>query len=187
MPKRTTAIAPAPILNANLALLASPANLLDLIRADQASLIPTRPLNIFYVKADIISKSIDELKKKARATIIGRRDEGQATGSYAQHREFKYTTPEGEISLTVQRRQSWTPDMQKLELMLKTKGLWNSVQTTRLDLEKVSGLAQAGIITQEEMDAVSTSHEPLYALVARLDSKEAAGRGNGGGVTEAKK
>jgi hypothetical protein len=161
-----------PLLNANLALLASPANLLDIIRADHAEMISTRPLNIFYVKADLISKAIEELKKKSRGVIIGRRDEGETAGDQGQHREFRYSTPEGEVTLTIQRRQAWTPDVKRLELLLKTKGLWQSVQTTHLDMDKVQGLAQAGIISEEDMQSISTSREPVFALIARMEERK---------------
>lgn len=157
--------------NTELTLSSDPANLLDNVRNGKASLIQTKSLNIFYVHADSIEKAIRELKEKCRIVIVGRRGEGTATGDRLQHREFNYQTPQGDIKLTVQERMNWKPDFEKLEALLKKKDLWETAQTTTLDMNKVQGLIQAELITPDEMDAISAKPEPSYSLIARFDRK----------------
>lgn len=161
----------APIFEANLILMSNPANLLDIVRRGSACIIPTKPLNVFYVMADSIEKAIKDLKEKCRPVIIGRRNEGEPAGDKGQHRQFCYTTPQGEVTLTVQERITQRPDPEKLETLLKEKSLWEIAQTTSLDLEKVEGLRLAGMLTAEELASVSTPHTG-YALIAHLESRK---------------
>lgn len=153
---------------ADLMLLSSPTNLLDLVRQNKAALLPTKQLTIFYVMCDVIEKGIRKLKDTCKTVIVGRRDEGTPAGEKLQHREFHYTTLRGAVSLTVQERITQTPDPEKLEALLKTKCLWELAMTTVLDLDKVDGMRQAGMITPEEFAAVSSEPKPVYALIARL-------------------
>lgn len=160
-----------PPIDTELTLSSDPANLLENVRAGNASLVQTRQLNIFYVKADSIEKAIKDLKDKCKAVIVGRRSEGTPTGEKLQHREFSYQTPQGDIKLTVQERMSWKPDPEKLETLLRKKNLWESAQTTTLDMNKVGGLIRAQLITPDELAGISGKPEPNYSLIAKFDRR----------------
>lgn len=151
-----------------LTLLSNPIDLLDTVRNGRAITVPTKQLNIFYVQADAIEKAIKDLKTNCRPVIIGRRKEGTPSGDSLQHREFTYETPQGIVRLTIQERQAWNPNPEKLEALLKRKNLWELAQTTNIDMEKVQGLCQAGMITPEEMASVSETVQPNYALIAKF-------------------
>lgn len=157
--------------NTELTLSSDPATLLDQVRAGNASLVQTKQLNIFYVYADSIDKAIKDLKEKCKAIIIGRRSEGTATGDKLQHREFSYQTPQANIKLIIQERTSWTADPEKLEALLRKKNLWESAQTTTLDMNKVQGLIRAQLITPDELDAISGKPQPTYSLIAKFDRR----------------
>jgi len=152
-------------------LFSNPAELLTLIRSGQAATVPTKPLNVFYVKADLIEKAVKFLKEKSRPTIIDRREEGIRTGDHGQHREFTYQMPDGNAKLTIQKRSGWKPDMEKLELLLKKKNLWQTAQATGIDMAKVEGLCQAGLITPQEMESVAAGAEPVWVIIPKFEGK----------------
>lgn len=160
-----------PVDNADLALACEPPGLLDTVRKGNATAVPTRQLNLFYVAADTLEKAIKSLKEKCRGTIIGRRQQGVAVGDKLQHREFRYETPQGEVVLQIQERITPRPDPHKLEALLKQKDLWQIALTTTVDPDKVDGLCQAGLITPEEMASISAPPQPVYVLIARVDKK----------------
>lgn len=163
---------PPPGDNANLTLLSDPANLLDIVRRGSTGILPTKQLNIFYAMADSIERAVKGLKDRCRPVIVSRRNEGEPSGSKLQHRTFSYTTPQGDITITVQERLTPKPDTEKLEALLKSKELLEIAQTTAIDMNKVDGLVQAGLITADEMAGVCDKPEPVYALVAQLDAKK---------------
>lgn len=154
-----------------LAVSSTPPDLLDIVRTGNAATLPTKQLNCFYVLADSVEKAIKALKEKCRPVIIARRDEGESVGADNQHREFVYHTMNGDIRLTVQERILQKPDPDKLEALLKSKNLWQSALTTTLDMDKVDGLSKAGLITAEELVKISDAPKPIYALIAKLDSR----------------
>jgi hypothetical protein len=152
-----------------LMLFSNPADILSIIRSGQSATVPTKPLNLFYVKADLIEKAVKFLKEKSRPTIIDRREEGIRTGDHGQHREFQYQTPDGIAKLTVQKRSGWRPDPEKLEALLKKKNLWQTAQATGIDMAKVEGLCQAGLITAQEMESVAADQQPVYVLIPKFE------------------
>lgn len=158
--------------NANLTLLSEPANLLDIVRRGSTGILPTKQLNIFYCMADSIERAVKVLKDRCRPVIIGRRNEGEPTGSKLQHRTFTYKTPQGDITLTVQERLMPKPNPEKLEALLRAKKLLEIAQTTSIDMNKVDGLVQAGLITAEEMSGVCDEAKPVYALIAQFEAKK---------------
>lgn len=157
--------------NAELMLFSNPPNLLISVREGHAASVPTKQLNVFYAMADSIERALKILKDKCRPVIIDRRNEGIVTGEKLQHRQFHYVTPQGNITLTIQERIAQKPDPAKLESLLKAKDLWQIALSTALDMVKVEGLLQAGLLTPEEMAGVSGAPEPVYALIARIEKK----------------
>jgi hypothetical protein len=181
----------------DLALDARPASVLTLVRTGQAVQVPTKQLAIFYVQADVIEKAIKKLKDLSRDSLVARRDEGGATGDKHQHREFRYVTAQGMCQLTVQQRQSWRPNPEKLEALLREKKLWDQVVNLRvvaegtwfqkflrqhraeiaksgvqileeMDMEKVDGLCQAKLITSDKLESILDKPEPTWALIPKL-------------------
>lgn len=164
---QTDELKPAPDVP-ELALSCAPSGVLTLVRSGHAAALPTKALNVFYVLADSIEKGIRTLKEICKPVIIARRDEGKPNGAKNQHREFAYQIPGGEATLTVQERMPEEPNPEKLEALLKSKDLWDVSQTTFLDMEKVNGLRQAGLITEEEFTTVCNPSKPTYALIAKF-------------------
>lgn len=156
-----------------LVLTCSPVEVLNIIRTDNGAILSTKLLAIFYALADAIEKTIEGLKNKCRPLIISRRNEGTPIGAENQHREFLYQIPAGEVRLTVQERMSQQIDQEKLEALLKAKGLLQSASS--IDMDKVSTLRDTGLITAEDFAAVSGPPQPKYALIARVTPKEQAG------------
>ena len=161
-----------PIETAELVLFSTPPNLLDTVRGGRAETLATRPLNIFYAKADSIGKAIKKLKGKCRPLIIERRNEGTAFGENGQHRQFRYTSEDGDITVTVQERMEPKIDITKLEALLKERGLWETATTTSIDLDKVDGLLRAGIINAADLYAISGKPEATYALIAKIEGRK---------------
>lgn len=161
-----------PTIDVDLTIVSTPPILLDFVRNGNAGTLATRDVNVLYTLADFFEKTLKALKDKCRPVIISRRDEGEVTGSQAQHRQFKYDLPTGNVQLIVQERLIQKPDPEKLEELLRTKNLWEQALTTTLDPIKVDGMRVAGLITDEEYASVSDSPRPTYALIARFDAKK---------------
>jgi hypothetical protein len=183
--------------NVDLILSSSPEQVLQLVREGKAELVPTKQLNIFYVRADAAEKFCKDLKEKSRQIVIERREEGEKSGDKQQHRYFEYGTPQGRVELTVQERRSWTPNPEKLEELLKKKKLWEKVinvtvkgdspafitavkvgrkgfekigatVTEEIDVEKVDGLVKAKMISLDELESILDKPDPTYALIGKL-------------------
>ena len=171
-------VAPPPVWveSPELVLKCSPVEVLNLIRTDHGAILSTKLLAVFYVLADAIGKTIDGLKLKCRPLIIERRNEGTPSGEKQQHREFMYQIPAGEVRLTVQERMIQQIDEEKLADLLAKKNLWQAASS--IDMEKVNGLHESGLITAEDFANITTG-PPLakYALIARVTPKEQAGHG----------
>lgn len=148
-----------------------PAHVLNLIRNDQANMLPTKFLNVMYALLDSIEKTIKTLKEKSRPAIVARRDEGKPTGPQNQHREFVYRIPVGEVHLTVQERIEPQPDLEILETLLKAKDLWQHASTTAIDMAKVNALLTAGLLTAPELANASNAPKITYALLAKINPK----------------
>jgi hypothetical protein len=180
-----------------LVLSSNPAEVMEQVRDGNAELVPTRQLNIFYVLVDVIEKRVKYLKEKARQTIIDRRNEGEPAGDKNQHREFAYNTPQGRVELTIQERNSWRMDVEKMTDFLHQKHLWDTAATItikgegpefrafvdkyrhkiefcgasiteELDLDKVDGLCKAKLISLDEFEYLLDKKDPTYALIPKL-------------------
>jgi hypothetical protein len=183
--------------NVELVLSSKPFTVLDMVKNGQADLVSTKQLNIFYVRVDAAEKFVKDLKEKSRQIVIDRREEGEKTGDKQQHRHFEYATPQGHVELTVQERRSWAPNEEKLAALLQEKKLWEkassitirgdspaffqafkrlrrelekagAVISEEIDLERVSGLVKAKLISLEEFESVLDKPDPTYALIGRL-------------------
>lgn len=154
--------------NAELVLFSNPASLLNTVREGNAGNVPTRQLCVFYAMADSVEKLVKGLKEKSKPVIVERRNQGTPTGDKLQHREFRYATPQGEALLQIQERIVQKPDMAKLEALLKAKNLYQLALTTAIDMSKIDGLSEVGLITPEELASVSGEPKPVYALIAQI-------------------
>lgn len=169
-----TTITPPEVDTPELVFTCSPIEVATLIRTDHGAILSTRLLVIFFALADAIAKTIDGLKEKCRPLIIARRDEGTPTGDENQHREFLYQIPAAEVRVTVQKRMTQQVDREKLADLLTRKDLWQAASS--IDMEKVNGLRDSGLIAPEEFASVAAGPpEPKYALIARVTPKEQAG------------
>lgn len=197
LPPEVEVIGPNEDIGTEVTLSSRPASLIELVDRGQTNLIPTDRLVPFYVQADAVAKRIEDLKKKAKAGIILRREEGEVSGDQNQHRKFEFNTPLGRCELTVQEKRSWRPNPEKLESLLKAKNLWDSavdlvvstsgdefqkflwkhrkelrgmglVFTEQVNMEKVDGLCKAKLITEAELESILEKPEPAYALIAKL-------------------
>ena len=122
---------------------------------------------MFYAFADSIEKMLALLKAKVRPLIIERRNEGTVTGEKQQHREFLYQIPAGDVRLTVQERIIKPIDQERLEALLKVKGLLQLASS--IDMDRVSNLRETGLITAEEFAGLSSGPpQPKYALIAKI-------------------
>jgi hypothetical protein len=205
MGKRTTVKTPDPEvvildskeISTEVILTSKPSALVSLIEAGQLDVISTERLVPFYVQADAVKKRIEKLLAKVKLAIVDRRDEGVPTGDKQQHRLFAYDSPLGHCEIQVQEKRSWTPNLEKLTVLLKRKKLWDAATDLRittsgdafqkflrknsrslrdmgveiveeLNHEKVDGLCQAKLITTDELEAILDKPEPTHAVVPKL-------------------
>lgn len=172
--QQAATLTPPEIETPELHLTCSPIEVASLIRTDHGDILSTKLLAIFYALADTIGKTIDGLKDKCRPLIVARRNEGSPSGEQKQHREFLYQIPAGQVRLIVQERMIQQIDREKLADLLTRKNLWQVASS--IDLEKVNGLRESGLIAAEEFATVITGQpQPKYALIARVTPKEQAG------------